>query len=116
MECEYADEDFLVLMLTPSNPEAHLEAFLHALGENHSPAAAARQLPLARGKQAVSIREALFAPHELIPAENSLGRICGAPTVGCPPAIPIAVSGERIGPEALELFRMYGVDMVDVLM
>lgn len=115
MECEYADEDFLVLMLTPSNPEAHLEAFLSVLGENHAPVAPARQLPLARGEQAVSIREALFAPHELIPAERSLGRICGAPTVSCPPAIPIAVFGERIGPEALELFRIYGVDTVDVL-
>lgn len=37
------------------------------------------------------------------------------PTVGCPPAIPIAVSGEQIGPEALELFRRYGVEQVEVL-
>ena len=46
---------------------------------------------------------------------DDLGRVCGAPTVGCPPAIPIAVSGEQIGPEALELFRRYGVEQVEVL-
>ena len=63
----------------------------------------------------LSVRQALFAPHETVPAEAALGRICGAPTVACPPAIPIAVSGERIGPEALALFRYYGVETVDVL-
>ena len=61
------------------------------------------------------MRQALFAPHETVPAEQALGRVCGAPTVSCPPAIPIAVSGERIGPEALELFRHYGVQTVDVM-
>ena len=48
-------------------------------------------------------------------AEASLGRVCGAPTVSCPPAIPIAVTGERISREALELFRYYGVETVNVL-
>ena len=50
-----------------------------------------------------------------VPAEESLGRVCGAPTVSCPPAVPVAVSGERIGAEALALFRYYGVKYVDVL-
>ena len=62
-----------------------------------------------------SIRQALFAPHELVPPEESLGRVCGIPTVGCPPAVPIAVAGEEITPEALQLFRRYGVQQVDVL-
>ena len=48
-------------------------------------------------------------------AAEALGRICGAPTVSCPPAIPVVVSGERIGPEAMELFAHYGVKTVDVL-
>ena len=63
----------------------------------------------------MSVREALFAPRETVPAGESLGRICGAPTVSCPPAVPIAVSGERIGEAALALFRRHGVKTVDVL-
>ena len=51
----------------------------------------------------------------MVPAERALGRVCGAPTVSCPPAIPIAVSGERIGEAALTLFRHYGVKQVDVV-
>ena len=114
-ECEYADRDFLVLMTTPGNTPEDLARVSAALGENRAPAAPAVSLPLAKGERVLSIREALFAPQESVPAEESLGRVCGAPTVGCPPAVPIAVSGERIGPEALALFRCYGVKRVDVL-
>ena len=114
-ECEYADRDFLVLMTTPGNTAEDLARVSAALGENRPPAAPAVSLPLAKGERALSIREALFAPQESVPARESLDRICGAPTVGCPPAVPVAVSGERIGPEALALFRYYGVEFVDVL-
>lgn len=114
VECEYADRDFLVLMATPENtPEelAHAAAALgQCPGEANPP-----QLPLARGERACSIRQAAFAPRETVDAAHSLGRVCGLPTVGCPPAIPIAVSGERITPEALALFAYYGIEQVEVL-
>ena len=115
VECEYADRDFLVLMATPENAPSDFDRLLTSLGENHAPYTPTIPLPLARGEQVCSIREALFAPHETIPAGQALGRVCGAPTVSCPPAIPIAVSGERISPEALALFEQYGVETVDVL-
>ena len=115
IECEYADPEFLVLMLTPENDPADLHRLAEILGKAQLPPPERAILPLARGERVLSIRQALFAPHETIPAGAALGRICGAPTVACPPAIPIAVSGERIGPAALELFRHYGVDTVDVL-
>ena len=115
VECEYADLDVLVLMLTPENRAADIERLLHAFGTNDAAYAPQPTLPLARGERVCSVREALFAPRETVPAAQSLGRVCGAPTVGCPPAIPIAVSGEQIGPEALELFRRYGVEQVEVL-
>ena len=37
----------------------------------------------------------------MIPAAEAVGRICAAPAVSCPPAIPIVVSGETVLPEAL---------------
>ena len=115
VECEYADRDFLVLMATPENDPADFDRLMAALGENLGPYAASSFLPLAKGARAFSIREALFAPQETVPVEKALGRVCGAPTVACPPAIPIAVSGEVISPETLALFRHYGVETVDVL-
>ena len=55
-----------------------------------------------------------WARQELAAAGQALGRVCALPTVACPPAIPIAVSGEAIGPAAVELFRLYGVEQVAV--
>ena len=113
-ECEYADRDFLVLMATPENTPEELAQAAAALGQCPGEANPP-QLPLARGERACSIRQAAFAPLETVDAAHSLGRVCGLPTVGCPPAIPIAVSGERITPEALALFAYYGIEQVEVL-
>ena len=76
-----------------------------------------KSIPLPQGghRQKIPIREAIFAPRELVLAENAAGRICAAPTVSCPPAIPIVISGEEITPADVELFRFYGIDRVAVI-
>ena len=116
VECEYADPEFLVLMVTPDNTPEDFSRVTEALGVNSAPAAVREPLPVAIGEKACSIREALFRPHETIPAAEGLGRICASPTVSCPPAIPIAVSGEVISEDAMALFHHYSVETLDVLL
>ena len=53
--------------------------------------------------------------YTMIVAETALGRICAMPTVSCPPAIPIVVSGEVIPAQALPLFARYGIGRVAVV-
>ncbi|MBR6787660.1 MAG: aminotransferase class V-fold PLP-dependent enzyme [Clostridia bacterium] len=115
VECEYADPDDLVLMLTPQNTAEDFARVLSAVGQPGGEKLIRPALSLPKGRQALPVREAIFAPQELIAAEHALGRICAAPTVACPPAIPIAVSGEVITQEALQLFRYYQVDSVAVV-
>ena len=115
IECEFADPDFLVLMATPENSKRDFACLLEALGRNFAPVGERPGLPLAKGERVCSIREALFAPHVTVPVEESLGSICAAPTVSCPPAIPIVISGERVTEEAVEMFCYYGVKSADVL-
>ena len=115
VECEYADDDYLVLMLTPENDEKDLEKLLAGLGKNEEPYLPGRRILLAKEESVMSIRSAMFAPHEMIPVSEAEGRICAAPTVSCPPAIPIVVSGERITKEAVRLFERYHIDQVDVV-
>lgn len=114
VECEYADEDALVLMATPENDEADFDRVLFAAGEAGKPRDRV-PLPVVRALRACSIRRALLAPQELLPAQEALGRICGAPTVACPPAIPVAVSGEVITREAIEVFCRCGIETVSVV-
>ena len=45
---------------------------------------------------------------------EAVGRVCAAPAVACPPAVPIAVSGEILTPEAVGAFLENGIDAVRV--
>ncbi len=116
VEVEYRDRDHVVLMASGATDEEAFQAVERGLRAMPARRPVSRPaLPLAKGERILPVREALFAPQETVPAAESLGRVCGAPAVSCPPAVPVAVSGERIGPEAVELFRYYGVEFVDVL-
>ena len=66
-------------------------------------------------EQKMSVRNALFTEHEEVKIEDAEGRICASPTVGCPPAIPIVVSGEVIDDDAIRLFEYYGIKDVFVV-
>ena len=115
IEPEYADKDYLVMMATPENTPAELLKTQKALGERPAPAPEPPALPAAPPETVLPPRRALFSPGRSVPAAEALGHICRAPTVACPPAIPIAVSGERIGENELALFRYYDVNEVNIL-
>lgn len=115
IECEYADPEYIVFMMTPENTTEDLKRLVEALGENVTAYDEREKLQAAKCERALSIREALFAEQEEVSMEKALGCICGAPTVSCPPAIPIVVSGEVINKTAIELFKHYGIESVDVV-
>lgn len=115
IECEYADRDDLVLMVSSETRQAELSALVAALGKNTFGSGDGEPVPMTKAVRVCSPREAIFSPRETILAEKALGRTAAAPMVGCPPAIPIVVSGEKIDEGALRLFRYYGIDRVSVL-
>ena len=57
----------------------------------------------------LTARQAMLAKTRLLPAERCLGRVLADFAVSCPPAVPIAVCGERLDEDALRAFRYYGV-------
>lgn len=116
VECEYADPDFVVFMFATDNTEEDFERIEKAFGKNNFKYQNSKSLKPAKCQQVLSVREAVFACHEETSVENAVGRICASPAVSCPPAIPIAVSGERIDENAIDLFKYYGVSNVDVVL
>lgn len=116
VECEYADPDYLVLMISPQNSAEDLEKVRGALAAAGQGSNAFQTPPqMARPRQAMPIRAALLAPAEEVPVAAAAGRVCAAPTVGCPPAVPVAVSGEVIGPDAAAVFDYYGINTLRVV-
>lgn len=116
MVCEFADPDHLVLMVTPCNQEEDLkklEAFLMALPQR--PAIEEAAPAMARPKRAMFMHEAIMRPAKTEPAENCLGKVLAAPTVSCPPAVPILVCGEVVDEAVLAQMRYYGITELNVL-
>lgn len=108
--CEFSDPDHLVLMLTPENTPEELRRIREALcAIPQKPAIPSHPLPLQRAQVVCSPRQAAFAPHEQLPVEQCLGRILASAAVSCPPAIPIAICGERLDETAIARFRYYGI-------
>ncbi len=110
IECEFADPDFIVFMFTPSinvNSIKQLERALILIPRRDPLKDAAPHM--GHPERILSVREAALMPREILPVEQCVGRILASPSVGCPPAVPIVVCGERIDREAVQCFTYYGI-------
>lgn len=116
IEPEYADGEFVSFMASSFNPQKDFEKLKAAFENIPSYKTGVKQsLGFVKPERVMSIREAMFAQSEIINVEKAHGRICAAPTVSCPPAIPIAVSGERITDEHIAIFKAYSINRIAVV-
>lgn len=117
IECEFADSDYLVLMFSPSNTVLDFERVEKAFGE--IPRKESKIMPKTPApilsERRMSVRKAMLSRSESIPSETAEGRIAASPTVSCPPAIPIVVSGEVITKDVIDRLLYYGVHDVSVV-
>jgi len=108
--CEFADPDFVVLMVTPQTGTeglARLERTLCAI-PRRSPITVTPPT-LSRPERVLSVRQAALSPSRYVDAACSEGYILSAASVGCPPAVPIVSCGERIDRAAVDAFAYYGI-------
>lgn len=117
IEFEYADNDFLVFMATAQNTDNDFFRLKEAIKTlpDMSKACEKPSFNFIKGEQKITVRKAVFSKNNEISIEKSKGKICGTPTVSCPPAIPIVVSGEEITDEHIELLRYYGKTHINVV-
>lgn len=114
--CEFADPDFVVLMVTPETGRDGLERLKQVLSRIPARAPLLHRPPeFLLPKSVMSIREAALAVSESIPTAESLGRVLARASVGCPPAVPIVSCGEVIGENALKCFSYYGIEHCSVV-
>lgn len=114
--CEFYDPDYLVLMPTPQTKEKELEMVEKVLTSIQKREALKTTPPqFIKAQKILTIREAALSPSEVLPVEECKGRILSAVTVGCPPAVPILICGERITNEALKCFEYYGITECSVI-
>jgi hypothetical protein len=115
IECEFSDPDYLVMMVSPETTRNGLEILKNTLCRiAKKPAITDTPPAFCPGTPCQSIRDAMLSAGAVVSIEKSEGRILGAASVGCPPAVPIVVCGERIDQHAIECFRYYGISTVTV--
>ncbi len=113
---EFYDQDFIVLMATPQNKDSDFEKLLDALlSIKAKPSIARETIKPTYHKRVLSLRDAVFSPQEVVSLADSVGRICGAATVACPPAVPVVVSGERITENDIRIMSSYDITHIDVI-
>lgn len=116
IEPEFYDEHYVVLMVSPLNSDRDYKRLSSAFENlSHGILLEKKKLSLPLPQMKMSIRHAVFADSEVVNTEDAVGRICAAPTVSCPPAVPIAISGEEITEEIAKLFLHYGIDKIQVV-
>ena len=116
MDWEYADDRFVVLMLSPSNTTQELAALEQALVSlpNREPPAQ-EQVPYSLPPGRMELRQAYFAPKEEVPIGQAVGRISAAAQSCCPPGVPVVMPGEEITPQVQKLLQKSGKISLDVV-
>ena len=114
--CEFADPDFTVMMLMPELGDRGLKRLEEILLSIPRKAGISEKPPVFRkAEKVMSVREAVLAPCEQMLVGESTGRILALASVGCPPAVPILVCGERIDENAISCFSYYGIETCAVV-
>ena len=106
---EFYDRDHLVLMMTPRNKKGELERVESAFIGMARRSAITEMPPVAPVLENVMTpRQAMLSGSEELPVEQCRGRVLAGANVSCPPAIPVAVCGERIDEAAIAAMKYYG--------
>ncbi len=113
---EFADRDFLTLMPSTKTTDSELSKIRDAFLSIEKREAIDEASPTVTiPNQMLSPREAILSACEEIPVEKALGRTLANITVGCPPAVPIIVSGEVVDENAIKAFKYYGIEKIRVV-
>lgn len=116
IEPEFLGGGVCVLMASPQNSRedfCRLERALADCGPKGPSLEPGGLLPPTQAR--LTLREALFAPSQVIPVEEAVGRTAAAVCSACPPGIPVAVPGEILTQAAVCLLKNSGVPAVSVV-
>lgn len=116
IECEFSDPDFVVLMATPENDPSDFDRLKTAFDAIEPRMPISSELPaLTAADLVLDLRQAVLGRSEMVALDDAVGRICAAPTVACPPAVPVVISGERITEAHTKAMKYYGYESINVV-
>lgn len=121
--CEFYDREHVVLIPSVNNTDEDFERLSAACGRlapalmPAGPESRASDdfYGIPEPPKAMSLREAVLAAHETVPASQAVGRICGEAATPYPPGVPAVMPGEIITPEAADVSLEGGLEYLTVI-
>lgn len=116
IEPEFADNDFLCLMLTPELDGKSLQRLYEVLTAiEKKPEITLRPIKNSVHEKVTDIKTAMLSLGEALPVQECVGRVLCEPSVSCPPAVPVVMCGERISENDKDAFLYYGITHCTVI-
>ena len=113
---EFADKDFVTMMFSPCNSKRDFKKTEKALLSLKKTTPITTEPPCPHIlKVGMPANKALVAESEDVSISDAVGRILSSPTISCPPAIPVVVSGEIIDERAVEIMEYYSIHSCNVV-
>lgn len=114
--CEFYDEEFVVLMLTPEIDKNDTERIFETLCSiEKRESLLSKKYKRINHIQKMSIRDAVMSESEEVSLKNACGRVLSQLTVSCPPAVIVVSPGEEITMEDTEILRSTGAEKLWVI-
>jgi len=114
--CEFCDPDFLTFMFSPFTEDSELLKLEKALLRFKKCQKITEKPPCVKPlKKALSLSEAFFGKSKKTDVKFCENKILAMPSINCPPAVSIAVCGERIDASAISCMDYYGIDYCYIL-
>jgi lysine decarboxylase len=120
MAIELADRDTLVPIISMNDDIASVDRFVEGIceaieRERSTPRPVRPSISwTVEPETVISPRDAFFAPHLTVPADEAIGRVSAELVAPYPPGIPVLAPGERITSEAVEGLRQVMADGTQV--
>jgi len=113
---EYADRNFIVLMLTEQLKNADLSRIEKVLTSIQKREAINIKSPVVtEPKVVMSLGAAAKQPFKLVPTDEAVGKVAAFGVAVCPPAVDIVAGGELISEAVADVLKYYGKDTVAVI-
>lgn len=117
VECEMADDNYVVLMFsgvsTLEDCERAEMAIKFVLTRPPKPLV---KYPHIKATQGMPMWEAMYKPRKLVPIEAARGELCAEIKSVCPPGIPLIYPGEIIDHTTAEILKSRGINKINIVM
>jgi arginine/lysine/ornithine decarboxylase len=112
---EFYDEDYLTLMVSPYNKESDYKKLIKAFKNFTPKKEIEKEKFLFNAEKVLSPKKAYSLNKERVKVEDAKGKILADISYSCPPAVPIAIIGERVDENAIKALKYYKVKEIEVI-